>query len=308
MSRLERSIQAKQQRPPFDLERMNAARMPLPLAPLDTTTAFGQREPSRFTRHVWALTVSSDIPQPRRKAIRKHFAARLAGPFDVTAGGIAFRVYPAENRDDRLLVGRGTLPEAEEHALIAPLVKPGMTFVDIGANVGTYSLYVAKKAGPGARVIAFEPHPRTFAKLAYNLDANGVGNVAAQNLAIAAEAGTMELYSDGGGNIGHASLLREGAGAVRNTQAVPVAPLASVLALQGVERVDLLKIDVEGFEDRALLPLFDQAPERSWPKAILIETVLSALWQRDCLAVLEDRGYRRAGATAENVLLVRGTP
>ncbi|RST87117.1 FkbM family methyltransferase [Aquibium carbonis] len=280
--------------------------MSLPLAALDTTTAFGKRPPSRFARLIWALTVSGDIPHPRRKAIRKHFGSRLAGPFDVTAGGIAFRAYPAENRDDRMLVGHGVLPEAEEHALIEPLLKPGMVFVDIGANVGTYSLHVATKAGPGARIIAFEPHPRTFAKLAYNLDANGAGNVAAQNLAIAGETGTMELYSDGGGNIGHASLLREGAGAVRSTQAVPVAPLASVLARQGVPNVDLLKIDVEGFEDRALLPLFEQAPERLWPKAILIETVLSTLWLRDCIGFLADRGYRRGGETAENVLLLRG--
>lgn len=284
---------------------MNAASMPLPLDPLDTTTAFGQRRPSRFARLVWALTVSGAIPQPRRKAIRKHFARRSAGPFDVTAGGIAFRAYPAENRDDRMLVGLGELPEAQEHALIAPFLKPGMVFIDIGANVGTYALHVATRAGPDARVLAFEPHPRTFAKLAYNLEANGVKNVVARNLAIAAEAGRMDLYSDGGGNIGHASLLREGAGAVRSTQAVPVAPLASVLAEEGVDGVDLLKIDVEGFEDRALLPLFDQAPERLWPKAILIETVLSALWLRDCLAVLADKGYRRAGETAENVLMVR---
>lgn len=281
--------------------------MPLPLTPIDAATAFGARAPSRFARLVWALTVSRDIPQPRRKAIRKHFAKRCAGPFDVTAGGIAFRAYPAENRDDRMLVGRGELPEAEEHALIAPLLKPDMVFVDIGANVGTYALFVATRAGRGARVLAFEPHPRTFAKLAYNLAVNGTRDVVAKNLAIAGEAGAMELYSDGGGNIGHASLLREGAGAVRSTQAVQVAPLAAILAEEGIEAIDLLKIDVEGFEDRALLPLFDQAPERLWPKAILIETVLSTLWLRDCLAVLAEKGYRRAGETAENVLLVRGT-
>jgi FkbM family methyltransferase len=277
--------------------------MPLPPTPLDTASAFGSRPPSRFARLVWALTVAGDIPQPRRKAIRKHFAARLAGPYDVTAGGIAFRAYPAENRDDRMLVGRGELPEAAEHALIAPLLAPGMVFVDIGANVGTYALFVARRAGPAARVIAFEPHPRTFAKLAFN-QADGV---VAKNLAIAAEAGTMPLYSDGGGNIGHASLLKEGAGAVRGMETVEVAPLASVLAGLGIERVDLLKIDVEGFEDRALLPLFEQAPEALWPRAILIETVLAGLWQRNCLSELAAHGYRKAGETAENVLLQRET-
>lgn len=306
-----RPTQPTPARPPpalSDDERKNAASMPQPLAPIDTATAFGQRAPSRFSRLVWAATIASGLPQPRRKAIRKHFAARLAGPFDVIAGGIAFRAYPAENRDDRMLVGCGELPEAAEHALIAPLLKPGMVFVDIGANVGTYALFVATRAGPGARVLAFEPHPRTFAKLAFNIAANGATAIAARNLAIAGEAGIMDLYSDGGGNIGHASLLREGAGAVRSTQAVPVVPLAGVLAEEQVESVDLLKIDVEGFEDRALLPLFDQAPHRLWPKAILIETVLATLWRRDCLADLADRGYRRAGETSENVLLLRGTP
>jgi FkbM family methyltransferase len=282
--------------------------MRLPPVPLDTASVFGSRAPGRFARRVWALTVAGEIPQPRRKAIRKHFAARLAGPYDVTAGGIAFRAYPAENRDDRMLVGRGELPEAAEHALIAPLLRPTMVFVDIGANVGTYSLFVARHAGPEARIIAFEPHPRTFAKLAYNLAANGADTVMAMNLAIAAEAGTMPLYSDGGGNIGHASLLKEGAGAVRGVETVEVAPLASVLADLGVERVDLLKIDVEGFEDRSLLPLFDQAPETLRPRAILIETVLSELWQRDCLSELATHGYRKAGETAENVLLQRETP
>ncbi len=281
--------------------------MPHSQVPLDTDSVFGSRRPGRFARLVWALTVAPDIPQPRRKAIRKHFGRRLAGPYDVEVDGVAFRAYPAENRDDRMLVGRGELPEAAEHALVAPLIAPGMVFVDVGANVGTYSLFVARRAGPAARVVAFEPHPRTFAKLAFNLAANGAGAVVAKNLAIAAEAGTMPLYSDGGGNIGHASLLKEGTGAVRGVETVEVTPLASVLPGLGIQRIDLLKIDVEGFEDRALLPLFEQAPETLWPKAILIETVLAGLWQRDCLPELAAHGYRRAGETAENVLLQRET-
>lgn len=279
--------------------------MPQPLVPLDTTSPFGNRAPSPFARSVWAAAMKPDLPRARRKAIRKHFAASRGGPFDVAVGGIAFRAYPAENRDDRMLVGRGELPEAEEHALIAPLLAPEMVFVDIGANVGTYSLFVAARAGPGARVIAFEPHPRTFAKLAYNLAANGASTVDARNLAIAGEAGTMTLYSDGGGNVGHASLLREGAGEVRGGETVEVAPLADVLAQSDVEAIDLLKIDVEGYEDRALLPLFEQAPKQTWPRAILIETVLSELWQRDCFGVLAQAGYSRAGETTENVLLTR---
>lgn len=280
--------------------------MARPLAPLDTTTQFGLRRAGWLVRALWRLTVTSALPARWRKRLRKALAKRRPGPFDATVEGIGMRVYPAENRDDRVLLGLGRLPEADEHRLIRPFVGPGKLFVDIGANVGTYSLWVARTAAPNTRVVAFEPHPRTFAKLAFNLAANAAENVVAKNLAIAGEAGSMQLFSDGGGNIGHASLLKEGAGTVRSTETVQVAPLSLVLGDLGIERIDLLKIDVEGFEDRALLPLFDQAPATLWPRAILIETVLSHLWERDCLGELAAKGYRRQAATAENVLLVRG--
>ena len=277
-----------------------------PPAPLDTTTEFGRLQAGWYVRMLWRLTVMSAFPTRWRKRLRKVLARRWPGPFDVTVEGVNMRVYPAENRDDRVLLGLGRLPEADEHALIRPFVGPGKMFVDIGANIGTYSLWVARTAAPGTRVVAFEPHPRTFGKLAFNLQANGAGNVVARNLAIAAEAGSMNLFSDGGGNIGHASLLREGAGAVRSIETVGVAPLGQALADLGIARIELLKIDVEGFEDRALMPLFDHAPETLWPKAILIETVLSHHWERDCLAELAAKGYHRQAATSENVLMVRG--
>lgn len=271
----------------------------------DTSTPFGERRAGKLTTGFWSLTLDPRLVREDRKRLRKRHGARFAGPFDVEVDGLRFRAYPAENRDDRALLGRRALPEPDERALLLPFLEPGMVFVDVGANIGTYPAWVARHAGPGARVIAFEPHPRTFAKLVFNMGANGFGNVVCENLAIAGEEGEMELFSDGGGNIGHASLLREGAGTVRASETVKVAPLAATLADMGVARVDLLKIDVEGFEDRALLPLFDQAPEALWPRAILIETVLAHLWETDCLAALEARGYRRAGETAENVLMAR---
>lgn len=279
--------------------------MPSRPAPPDTATAFGTRAPGPLERMVWTLSVAAALPPAWRKRLRKRLGARHPGPFDVTVDGIRFRAYPAENRDDRVLVGRGELAEQPERMLLLPLLARDMVFVDIGANVGAYSLWISARAGPGATVIAFEPHPRTFAKLAFNIAANAAA-IVAKNLAIAGEAGEMELFSDGGGNIGHASLLREGAGNVRASETVAVAPLAATLAELGVARIDLLKIDVEGFEDRALLPLFDQAPEALWPRAILIETALARLWRTDCLAALGARGYARAGGTAENVLMLRG--
>ena len=68
---------------------------------------------------------------------------------------------------------------------------------------------------------------------------------------------TMPLWSDGGGNIGHASLLREGAGKAVTEETVTIVPLAGVLAEQGIDRVDLVKLDrayvTAGMEDDAVL-------------------------------------------------------
>jgi hypothetical protein len=84
---------------------------------------------------------------------------------------------------------------------------------------------------------------------------------------------------------------------------IAVRPLADILLEQNVSRVDVIKVDVEGYEDRALLPYFDHAPREGWPRTILIETVLRHRWERECLAELGRRGYQRTAATSENVIL-----
>ncbi|QDZ02683.1 FkbM family methyltransferase [Nitratireductor mangrovi] len=279
--------------------------MKKPKAPLDDTTPFGQCAPSIAAWAAWKLATSPALTSQQRRAVRRRIASPWPGPFDVTVRDIRFRTYPTENRDDRILLGRRAMPEPAEMALIKPFLEPRAVFVDIGANVGTYSMWAARRLGAEGTVLAFEPHPRTFAKLNFNIAANRLSNVTAKNLAVARKDGTMTLYDDGGGNIGHASLLEQGAGIVRDGRVVAVRPLAAVAREEGLERIDLLKVDVEGFEDQALLPFFEEADGTLWPKAILIETVLANLWEKDCLSVLADKGYVRRAETAENVLLER---
>ncbi len=236
--------------------------------------------------------------------IRKRIGSSLSGPFDIEVDGLCFRIYPAENRCDRILIGRGCLPETEEHQLLSPFVGEGMIFVDIGANIGTYSLWAASRVGSSGSVFALEPHPRTFAKLAFNRNANSATNVTCLNLAAGPANGSMKLWFDGGGNIGGASLLAQTQGEATGTP-VTVKPLADILQEQSMPRVDVIKVDVEGYEDRALLGYFETSPEERWPVTVMIETVLRDRWERDCLDFLAQHGYRRAAGTAENVILHR---
>jgi FkbM family methyltransferase len=271
--------------------------------PLDTESTFGARAPDEASRAAWRLATDRDLPADIRKANRKRIPAGQRGPFDVAIDGLLFRAYPAENRCDRILVGQGMLPEGPEHELLAPFLGDGAVFVDIGANVGTYALWAARRVGPTGVVIALEPHPRTFTKLEFNRAANRAENVRCVNIAAGPEAGAATLRFDGGGNVGGASLLAGGGVEGGADVAIAVKPLADILMEQNVSRVDAIKVDVEGYEDRALLPYFDHAPTEGWPRTILIETVLRHRWERECMAELGRRGYQRAAATSENVIL-----
>lgn len=270
---------------------------------LDLISDFGVRRPGLLPWLIWKLATHRMIGSARRRAIRKSLASRFPGPFDIQADDIVMRAYPMENYCDRIAIGRGHLPEKPERDLIEPLLKPGMLFVDIGANVGTYSLFVARRCGDNARILSFEPHPRTYAKLAFNIEANGFSCIEAVNAGIGPDYGRLQLHSAGGNNIGTASILPEAVSAKQHVD-IKVVPLVDALKTRLMDHVDLLKIDIEGFEDQALMPLLVERHKALWPRAVLLETLHKKHWQTDCVGRFKDLGYTIAADTGENLLLL----
>lgn len=240
-----------------------------------------------------------------RQKLRKHFARKVVGPFDLVHDGMKFRLYPAENYCDRVIFGRGNLPERTEHEALLPLIEPGMVFVDIGGNVGSYSAYVGTRLNGELTLLALEPHPRTFQKLLFNLRANGLSVEHVVNCGAGPERTDYELWSDGGSNIGHTSMLKAGTANPKISVRVPVVPLVELLDEHKIKRIDLLKIDIEGFEDRALAPFLDAANEALLPSHVLIEVAHKHLWERDLMAMFDERGYREIFRSDENRLLSR---
>ena len=79
-------------------------------------------------------------------------------------------------------------------------------------------------------------------------------------------------------------------------------PLLAVVSEAGVTAIDALKIDVEGAEDRVLVPFFRDAPPSLWPRLIVIEDS-SAEWSTDLFALLKAKGYAVSSRSKQNVML-----
>jgi FkbM family methyltransferase len=225
-----------------------------------------------------------------------------AGPVDVSYQGAPFRFHHQASATER---GALFNPDynLEELNFLRANTPQGGEFVDIGANVGTYALVLARHVGASGKVIAVEPHPVTHARLKFNDSA--AGNTQTRLVAAAAGSADGELMIEtDGDNLGASHIVTGTAGA--NAIKVPSKRLQRILEEAGVTKVDALKIDIEGFEDRALVPFFKEALPALWPRAVVIEHLSRDEWQEDCIADMIARGYREAGKTRSNTFLLRG--
>lgn len=135
--------------------------------------------------------------------------------------------------------------ERREHEVFSSLVRPGMTVLDIGANVGFYSLIASKLAGPEGRVVAFEPSERERRRLAAHLRLNRARNVTVRAHALGErdEIATLHVVdeSDSGCNS-----FRPGNVGPTTATVVDVKRLDD--CIPSGRPVDVVKLDVEGAE------------------------------------------------------------
>lgn len=127
----------------------------------------------------------------------------------------------------------------DERFLLQKLLQPGMTVVDVGANIGYYLLLAVQSIGAAGRVICIEPSSENLPELRRNIEINGFANVQLHAVALGDREGETGLHT--GINSGIADCE---SGPYR----VPLRRLDQVVT----ERVDFLKIDVEGYEGQVL--------------------------------------------------------
>lgn len=122
----------------------------------------------------------------------------------------------------------------------------GRTLVDVGANIGYFSLLASRLVGPTGHVVAIEALPDTFAQLVSNIERNAATNIRALNLAAAAHRGEVDLFGGEPHNSGTTSTVPSPGLVALGT--VETAPLAELLTDLELRSVRVVKVDVEGGE------------------------------------------------------------
>lgn len=142
--------------------------------------------------------------------------------------------------------------ERVESQIVRRLLRPGMTFVDVGANVGYYTALAAEAVGPQGRVLAFEPSEYAFPRLKRMVDANRLTWVTPLECGLAEAPGQIILYggSENDAFNNHTASMVPSDNPHRRL--VETDTLDRVAARLEIDHVDVMKIDVDGFEIQVL--------------------------------------------------------
>lgn len=185
----------------------------------------------------------------RRRYPLRFLAARLLWqsslvrviPITINRPAYKLRFFPSKLSADYWSEPFQTLPE---EVLLGAYVRAGDVVVDVGANIGAQTLLASSLAGNRGRVIAIEPHPKTFQYLCENIALNRFQNIEPINVAVDEAEGTVVFSNQ----------LLDTSNHVVSTHGLPVPArtLDNILSSYAFDHLDFLKLDIEGYEIKAL--------------------------------------------------------
>lgn len=265
---------------------------------------FGALAPGRFAHIV--RTIAGRMPD---SAFFRKTSSLLLGPagaradraFDITVfDTMKARVHPRDNICEKRVYLTPQHWDPVERAMLAKFIASGagpLSFVDVGANAGLYSLFAASAAKAAARplrIVAIEPDPVMIERMALNFR---FSEVDAEILPYAAT-GMRGLikFRVNARNRGESRVAENG------TEAAMGEPLAGML-LARLPSVDAMKVDIEGHEYPALESFFCDAPEGLWPRFLILE--ISHDTPRSAKDLVLGRGYRAAHVNRLNAVFER---
>ena len=255
------------------------------------------------------ITVGSLIPAGRyarkmARPLRSLLRHLSTTPIDITVyGRQRMRLHPRGNACETRILILPHLYDRFELRLLSHILQAGSVFIDVGANVGIYSIFAALQAWPTGRVIAVEPHPSALLRLRCNVLLNELTTVSIEPIALCDSVGPV-TFKINGRNIGNSSIVFDREKSQDEFIEVHGETLETLVAKHQLTKIDAIKLDVEGAEDRVLFPFFANVDPDLWPRLLLVENG-AGKWRQDCRTMLIQRGYRQRKIPSRNMVFMR---
>ena len=162
----------------------------------------------------------------------------------------------------------GKDPEQEVKEIFLENISPGDVVIDVGSNIGDYTLIASKKVGDSGKVLSFEPLSETFLTLNRNLQLNEITNCMFFQKAVGEKPGLANLYKNNlSGTMGHLDSSLNGKDLIKRDE-IEVVTIDDVLTSEHIDTVNMIKIDVEGFEHEVLLGCLQSFKENKIKKIL----------------------------------------
>lgn len=198
-------------------------------------------------RELWNGFIDSNECQDLSRSLSASGVAAGERFWCMNADG--FRIY-LDRRDSLVSAGiaaRGYEPHVT--ATLRLLLNPGAVFLDLGANVGYFTLLAASLVGAQGRVLAFEPRPDNVALLTLSLHENRFANVTVHPLAVAENEQEFKVYPSETSSLSH--VVEAGRAVATPQWSYTVRAVALDAYLADLPRLDVIKVDIDGNEIRA---------------------------------------------------------
>ncbi|HEX5709787.1 MAG TPA: FkbM family methyltransferase [Sulfuricurvum sp.] len=193
--------------------------------------------------------------------------------------------------------------EKEEFDFLKNILNPNDIFLDIGANIGIYSLIASPLLCGSGKVISIEADPYNYQKLLKNIQLNHLNNIIPLNIGVSDKTETLNLGINETGNRGGNSFCF----ASDKTVHVNCKSLIDIISDFKLDSIKMIKIDIEGFEYKVLHHFINNANKKLYPDYILIEHLhMSA--EENSISLLLTNGYTIIKSNKSNTFLQRSTP
>lgn len=278
-----------------------------PFKPTDLTITSPQTKPTRkppnvAQRALLALARATFLRRGLFRASVARLVFLLGGnrPVDISFRGATFRLHGDANLIEYGLMLHPDYNGADLDFIVHDMPPDGV-FLDLGSNIGLYAVSVGHHLSADGRVIAVDVNPKMINRLSQNAALSELDNIEIIHSAVSDKPGNADL------------MIRKNDEAIvriaENPDGLfPVKTVESILAACGAQRLDAIKADIEGHEDKALVPFLDNAPAHLLPRRIVIEHPSISGDYAGCTAAFDRHGYILKGRSQQNSFYERTKP